>query len=139
MSKPTVIQVHLAVIRLCRQSRITKRAARKLIPYMYTGPAACQYIKAKKRSQYAITEELMAEMEKIYIHGVSPRQASKEIRKLRLSATTSSCRAAADDLIEHAFSPRDKRGHRKRHFGCHRVPRHDCSTDVSFTKESTCI
>jgi hypothetical protein len=42
----------------------------------------------------------MAEMEKMYINGVTQRQASEEIRKLRLSATASRRRASADDLIE---------------------------------------
>jgi hypothetical protein len=101
MSKPTVLQdVHLAFIRLCKRYRFTERAARELIPYMYTGPAARQYTKVKKRSPQATTEELMAEMEKMYINGVTQRQASEEIRKLRLSATASSRRTAADDLIE---------------------------------------
>jgi hypothetical protein len=41
MSKPTVLQdVHLAFIRLCKRYRFTERAARELIPYMYTDPAA---------------------------------------------------------------------------------------------------
>jgi hypothetical protein len=42
----------------------------------------------------------MAEMEKMYISGIAQRQASEEIRNLRGSATASSRRAAADDLIE---------------------------------------
>jgi hypothetical protein len=42
----------------------------------------------------------MAEMETVYINGVTQRQASEEIRKLRPSATASSGRAAAEDLIE---------------------------------------
>jgi hypothetical protein len=59
-SKPTVLQdVHLAFIRLCKRYRFTERAARELIPYMYTGPAARQYTKVKKRSPHATTEELM--------------------------------------------------------------------------------
>jgi hypothetical protein len=62
-SKPTVLQdVHLAFIRLWKRYRFTERAARELIPYMYTGPAARQYTKVKKRSPHATTEELMAEM-----------------------------------------------------------------------------
>jgi hypothetical protein len=65
MSKPTVLQdVHLAFIRLCKRYRFTERAARELIPYMYTGPTARQYTKVKKRSPQATTEELMAEMER---------------------------------------------------------------------------
>jgi hypothetical protein len=46
------------------------------------------------------TEELMVEMEKMYFNGVTQRQASEEIRKLRLSANAWSLRAAADYLIE---------------------------------------
>jgi hypothetical protein len=79
MSKPTVLQdVHMAFIRLCKRYRFTERAARKLVAYMYTGPVARQYTKVKKRSPQAITEELMAEMEKMYIKGVTQRQASEE-------------------------------------------------------------
>jgi hypothetical protein len=82
-SKPTVLQdVHLAFIRLWKRYRFTERAARELIPYKYTGPAARQYTKVKKRSPHATTEELMGEMEKMYISGVTQRQASEEIRKL---------------------------------------------------------
>jgi hypothetical protein len=45
-SKPTVLQdVHLAFIRLCKRYRFTERAARELIPYMYTGPSARRYTK----------------------------------------------------------------------------------------------
>jgi hypothetical protein len=73
-SKPTVLQdVHLAFIRLCKRYRFTERAARELIPYMYTGPAARHYTKVKKRSPHATREELMAEMEKMYINGVTQR------------------------------------------------------------------
>jgi hypothetical protein len=36
----------------------------------------------------------------MYINGVTQRQASEKIRKLRLSATASSRLAAVDDLIE---------------------------------------
>jgi hypothetical protein len=101
MSKPTVLHdLHLAFIRLCKRYRFTERAARELIPYMYMGPAARQYTKEKRRSPQATTEELMAEMEKIYVNGVTQRQASKEIRKLRLSATASRSRPAVDNLIE---------------------------------------
>jgi hypothetical protein len=96
--------VHQAFIRLCKRYRFTERAARELIPYMYTGPAARQYTKVKKRSPQATTEELVAEMAMIYINGVTQRQASEEIRKLRLSATASSGRAAADDLIERLYT-----------------------------------
>jgi hypothetical protein len=40
VSKPTVLQdVHLAFIRLCKRYLFTERAARELIPDMYTGPA----------------------------------------------------------------------------------------------------
>jgi hypothetical protein len=64
MSKATVLQdVHLVFIRLCKRYRFTKRAARELIPYMYMGPAGCQYTKVKKRSPQATTEELIAGME----------------------------------------------------------------------------
>jgi hypothetical protein len=66
---------------------------------MYTGPAALQYTKVK-RSPHATTEKLMGEMKKMYINGVTQRQASDEVRKLRLSANATSRRAAADDLIE---------------------------------------
>jgi hypothetical protein len=114
-SKPTVLQdVHLAFIRLCKRYRFTERAARELSPYMYTGPAARQYTKVKKRSPHATTEELMGEIEKIYINGVTQRQTSEEIRKLRLSANATRRRAAADDLIERlstfavSFPPEDQ-------------------------------
>jgi hypothetical protein len=41
VSKPTVLQdFHLAFIRLCKRYRFTEHAARELMPYMYTGPAA---------------------------------------------------------------------------------------------------
>jgi hypothetical protein len=46
----------------------------------------------KERSLQATTEELMAEMEKKYINGVTQRQTSQEIRKLRLSAKATSRR-----------------------------------------------
>jgi hypothetical protein len=104
-SKPTILQdVHLAFIRLCKRYRFTELAARELIPYMYTGPAARQYTKVKKRSPHATTEELMAEMEKMHINGVTQRQASEEIRKLRLSANATGRHAAADDLIERLYT-----------------------------------
>jgi hypothetical protein len=67
---------------------------------MYTGPAVRQYTKVTKRSSQATTEELMAEMEKMYINGVTQGQDSEEIRKLRHSAYVTSRRAAADDLFE---------------------------------------
>jgi hypothetical protein len=39
MSKPAVLEgVHLAFIRLCKRYHFTERAARELIPYMYTVP-----------------------------------------------------------------------------------------------------
>jgi hypothetical protein len=98
MSKPTVLQdFHLAFIRLCKRYHVTGRAARELIPHMHTGPAARQYTQVRKRSPQATTEEHMAELEKMYINGVTQRQASEEIRKLRLSATASSRRDAAED------------------------------------------
>jgi hypothetical protein len=101
MSKPTVRQdVYLAIIRLCKRYLFTERAARELITCMYTVSAARQYTKVKKRSPQATTEELMAEMEKMYINGVTQRQTSEEIRKLRRSANATSRRAAADNLIE---------------------------------------
>jgi hypothetical protein len=101
LSKPTVLQdVHLAFIRLCKRYCFTERAARELVPYLYTGPAARQYTKVKTRSPQATTEELVAEMENMYINGVPQRQASEGIRKLRLSANATSRRAAAEDLIE---------------------------------------
>jgi hypothetical protein len=63
MSKPTVLlDFHLAFIRLCKRYRFTEHVARELIPYIYTGPAARQYTKVKKRSPQATTEALMAEM-----------------------------------------------------------------------------
>jgi hypothetical protein len=100
-SKPTVLEsVHLAFIPLCKQCRFTECAARELIPYMYTGPEARQYTKLKKRSPHATIEELMAPMKKMYINGVTQRQASEEIRKLLLSASATSRRAVADDIIE---------------------------------------
>jgi hypothetical protein len=67
---------------------------------MYTGPTACQCIKVKETSPQATTEELMAEMEMMYINIVPQRQALEEIRKLRLCANVSSRRAATDTLIE---------------------------------------
>jgi hypothetical protein len=83
MSKPIVLQdVHLAFIRRYKRNSFTERAARDLIPYMCTCHEARQYTKVAKKSPQATTEELMSEMEKMYIKGVTPRQASEDIRKL---------------------------------------------------------
>jgi hypothetical protein len=80
MSKPIVLQdVHLAFIRRYKRYSFTERAARELIPYMCTCHEARQYTKVAKKSPRATTEELMSEMEK----GVTPRQASEDIRKLQ--------------------------------------------------------
>jgi hypothetical protein len=49
---------------------------------MDTGPAARQYTKQMKKSPQAIKDELMVEMEKIYINCVTQRQPSREIRAL---------------------------------------------------------
>jgi hypothetical protein len=64
------------------------------------GPAARQYTIVKRRSPKATTEELLADMERAYGNGVTQRQVSEEIRKLRLYANSSNRRVAADDLIE---------------------------------------
>jgi hypothetical protein len=68
-------------------------------PLRVHGPCSSS-TKVKKRSPQATTEELTAEVEKMYINGVTQRQASDEIRRLRLSATSSSRRTDAEHLIE---------------------------------------
>jgi hypothetical protein len=101
VSKPTVLQdAQLEFICLCKRYRFTERAARDLLPYMYDSPAARQNTEVRKRSPQATAEQLMADMEKLYINGVTKRKASEEIRKPRLSSNATSCRTAADDLIE---------------------------------------
>jgi hypothetical protein len=86
------------------KTTFTERAARDLIPHMYTAPEAPQYTNAKKRSLQAITEELTAEMEKMYINGVTHRQASEEIRKGQLSANASSSSATAGDVNKRLYT-----------------------------------
>lgn len=91
--------VHLKFKRLLKASRFTESAAREMVPYLYHGAAARKYDSIRKRHPQANTEQLLARMESTYINGVTQRQASTEIRKIRLNPTAQSTRAAVDNLI----------------------------------------
>lgn len=91
--------VHLKFKRLLKANRFTESAAREILPCLYDGTAGRKFNSLKRRNSKARTEEIMKLMEHTYINSVTQRQASSEIRKLRLNPDATSTRASVDSLV----------------------------------------
>jgi hypothetical protein len=97
---PVVLQdVHLNAIRAFKKHRFTEPDARECLSSLYGGAAARRFTKLLKENRYADTATLMGKMESIYINYTTRRQASAELRKLRMSPNAGSHRAGIDDYV----------------------------------------
>lgn len=91
--------VHLKFKRLLKANRFTESAAREILPCLYDGTAGRKFNSLRRKNPSATTENIMASMEKTYVNSVTQRQASTEIKKLRLNPQSTSMRAAVDNLV----------------------------------------
>ena len=91
--------VHLKFKRLLKANRFTESAAREILPCLYDGTAGRKFNSLRRKDPFAKTDEIMASMEKTYVNSVTQRQASSEIKKLRLNPNSSTMRASVDNLV----------------------------------------
>lgn len=91
--------VHLRFKRLLKANRFTESAAREILSCLYDGTAGRKFNNLRKKNPTARTDEIMEAMENTYVNSVTQRQASSEIKKLRLKSDCTSIRASVDNLV----------------------------------------